>query len=187
MASDAFVVGKDWISEHYFNTESTKQSFQARVSALRKEWDSHEDAGESTPRSRLAAVRAELLSALAHEGLDEHRASSDERDTATAQVEQRLVVETTDGGAVGAPHVVGEDPQPRSGVSLGVRAEQQVAARLVGVRTRRARPDDDLAAERLPTVVVGDATEALPARARSAPWPRPVARLGQFRGSQAAS
>ena len=57
MASDAFVVGEDWISEHYFNTESTKQSFAARVKALRKEWDAREDAGEQTPRSRLAEAR----------------------------------------------------------------------------------------------------------------------------------
>ena len=35
MASDAFVVGEDWISEHYFNTESTKQSFHARLLSLR--------------------------------------------------------------------------------------------------------------------------------------------------------
>ncbi len=30
-ASDAIVVGEDWISEHYFTTDATKQSFQARV------------------------------------------------------------------------------------------------------------------------------------------------------------
>ncbi len=67
MASDAFVVGEDWISEHYFNTESTKQSFAARVKALRKEWDAREDAGEQTPRSRLAEARGALLRALAVE------------------------------------------------------------------------------------------------------------------------
>lgn len=65
MASDAFVVGEDWISEHYFNTESTKQSFQSRVAALRKAWDERAKDGEQTPSSRLAAVRRELLSALA--------------------------------------------------------------------------------------------------------------------------
>lgn len=70
MASDAFVVGEDWISEHYFNTESTKQSFQSRVAALRKSWDERAKDGEQTPSSRLAAVRRELLSALSSEATD---------------------------------------------------------------------------------------------------------------------
>lgn len=70
MASDAFVVGEDWISEHYFNTESTKQSFQSRVAALRKSWDERAKDGEQTPSSRLAGVRRDLLSALASEATD---------------------------------------------------------------------------------------------------------------------
>ncbi len=70
MASDAFVVGEDWISEHYFNTESTKQSFQSRVAALRKSWDERAKDGEQTPSSRLAAARRDLLSALASEATD---------------------------------------------------------------------------------------------------------------------
>lgn len=70
MASDAFVVGEDWISEHYFNTESTKQSFQSRVAALRKSWDERAKDGEQTPSSRLAAVRRDLLRALASEATD---------------------------------------------------------------------------------------------------------------------
>lgn len=70
MASDAFVVGEDWISEHYFNTESTKQSFQSRVAALRKAWDERAKGGEQTPSTRLAAVRRDLLGALASETTD---------------------------------------------------------------------------------------------------------------------
>lgn len=70
MASDAFVVGEDWISEHYFNTESTKRSFQSRVAALRKSWDERAKDGEQTPSSRLAAVRRDLLRALASEATD---------------------------------------------------------------------------------------------------------------------
>lgn len=70
MASDAFVVGEDWISEHYFNTESTKQSFQSRVAALRKSWDARAKDGEQTPSSRLAAVRRDLISALSSETTD---------------------------------------------------------------------------------------------------------------------
>lgn len=64
MSSDAFIVGEDWISEHYFNTESAKQSFQGRVIARRKDWDERESAGEKTPRSRLAAAGAALTALL---------------------------------------------------------------------------------------------------------------------------
>lgn len=64
MALDAFIVGEDWISEHYFNTESAKQSFQGRVIARRKDWDDRESAGEKTPRTRLAAAGAALTSVL---------------------------------------------------------------------------------------------------------------------------
>lgn len=70
MASDAFVVGEDWISEHYFNIESTKQSFQSRVATLRRSWDERAKDGEQTPSSRLAAVRRDLLTALASEMTD---------------------------------------------------------------------------------------------------------------------
>ena len=45
-ASDAIVVGEDWISEHYFTTDATKESFQARVLARRKEWDAQKDDGD---------------------------------------------------------------------------------------------------------------------------------------------
>lgn len=64
MPSDAFIVGEDWISEHYFNTESAKQSFQGRVIARRKDWDERESEGEKTPRSRLAAAGAALTALL---------------------------------------------------------------------------------------------------------------------------
>ena len=71
--SDALVIGEDWISEHYFTTDATKESFLARVLERRKEWEALEkpsDPGTSptpTPRSRLRAERAqveELLAAL---------------------------------------------------------------------------------------------------------------------------
>lgn len=64
MASDAFVVGEDWISEHYFGTEQAKQSFQKRVIDRRKDWDQREAAGEATAKARLAASRGALLRAL---------------------------------------------------------------------------------------------------------------------------
>lgn len=64
MASDAFIVGESWISEHYFTTEG-KQSFHQRVLDRRKQWD----ALDESPRSRLGAIAGQLSTALA--GLDE--------------------------------------------------------------------------------------------------------------------
>ena len=72
-ASDALVVGEDWISEHYFTTDATKESFLARVLERRKEWEALEKptdpstAPTLTPRSRLRSERSrleELLAAL---------------------------------------------------------------------------------------------------------------------------
>ena len=71
--SDALVVGEDWISEHYFTTDATKESFLARVLERRKEWealDKPADPGTAptpTPRSRFRSERPrleELLAAL---------------------------------------------------------------------------------------------------------------------------
>ena len=71
--SDALVVGEDWISEHYFTTDTAKESFLARVLERRKEWEALEkpaDPGTEptpTPRSRFRAERSrleELLAAL---------------------------------------------------------------------------------------------------------------------------
>ena len=71
--SDALVVGEDWISEHYFTTDATKESFLARVLERRKEWEALEkpaDPGTAptpTPRSRFRSGRSrleELLAAL---------------------------------------------------------------------------------------------------------------------------
>ncbi len=61
--SDALLVGEDWISEHYFTTDATKESFQGRVMDRRKTWDGVEE-GESTTRSRFTSARAELESRL---------------------------------------------------------------------------------------------------------------------------
>ncbi|MFC6287575.1 class I SAM-dependent DNA methyltransferase [Nocardioides sp. GCM10027113] len=61
-ASDAILVGGDWISEHYLTTDATSQSFKARVLARRKEWDALE--GDSV-RTRFTGARSQLLSRLA--------------------------------------------------------------------------------------------------------------------------
>ena len=71
--SDALVVGEDWISEHYFTTDATKESFLARVLERRKEWEALEKPADPstaptpTPRSRFRSERSrleELLAAL---------------------------------------------------------------------------------------------------------------------------
>ena len=65
MQWDAFVVGEEWISEHYFTTDAKKQSFQSEVAAVRKRWDADAaDCGE-TPRSRFVAIRGDLAAAFA--------------------------------------------------------------------------------------------------------------------------
>lgn len=65
---DSIVVGEDWISEHYFTTDSTKESFQSEVLKLRKGWDEAAKAGRDSvlkgflhSRSRLQVDLAELL------------------------------------------------------------------------------------------------------------------------------
>lgn len=65
MASyDSIVVGEDWISEHYFTTDSTRESFQGKVIELRKQWDAEAKEGRDTIRHRLLAATRELQTAL---------------------------------------------------------------------------------------------------------------------------
>lgn len=67
---DSIVVGEDWISEHYFTTDSTKESFQGKVLELRKQWDAEAAEGRDTVRRHLLAAAGELQTALST--LDEH-------------------------------------------------------------------------------------------------------------------
>ena len=64
MASDAFVVGEDWISEHYFTTDSAKESFHGKVLELRKLWDAEKKDGRTTVRDDLLAATGDLQTAL---------------------------------------------------------------------------------------------------------------------------
>ncbi|MFG2446458.1 Eco57I restriction-modification methylase domain-containing protein [Nocardia fluminea] len=65
MASfDSIVVGEDWISEHYFTTDSVKESFHGKVMELRKAWDAEAKAGRPTVRSSLLSAAGELHTAL---------------------------------------------------------------------------------------------------------------------------
>lgn len=61
---DSIVVGEDWISEHYFTTDSTKESFQGKVIDLRKQWDAEATEGRDTVRKRLLAAASELQTVL---------------------------------------------------------------------------------------------------------------------------
>lgn len=61
---DSIVVGEDWISEHYFTTDSTKESFQGKVLELRKQWDAEAAEGRDTVRRRLLGAAGELQTAL---------------------------------------------------------------------------------------------------------------------------
>jgi hypothetical protein len=63
--SDAILVGEGWISEHFFTTEATSQSFQARVLERRKAWDAEAKEKRPTPRSRFTDARQALEVELA--------------------------------------------------------------------------------------------------------------------------
>ncbi|MBY3794512.1 N-6 DNA methylase [Rhodococcus fascians] len=71
MASfDSIVIGEDWISEHYFTTDSVKESFHGKVIELRKLWDAEKKEGRKTVRDDLLAVAGTLQTTLA--GLPEN-------------------------------------------------------------------------------------------------------------------
>lgn len=64
-ASDALIVGEDWISEHYFTTEAKSESFQAKVAERRKAWDEEAKNGTATVRSRFTEARRHLGTSIA--------------------------------------------------------------------------------------------------------------------------
>lgn len=68
--SDALVVVEDWISEHSFTSEATKQTFRKHVLDRRKAWDADK---ASSPLARFTAERAKLSSDLAslHDDFDQ--------------------------------------------------------------------------------------------------------------------
>lgn len=66
MASfDSIVIGEDWISEHYFTTDSAKESFHGKVLELRKLWDAEKKEGRATVREDLLAATGDLQTSLA--------------------------------------------------------------------------------------------------------------------------
>jgi hypothetical protein len=62
---DSIVVGEDWISEHYFNTDSTKESFQSEVLKLRKQWDEQAKEGHDSVLKRFLGERGTFQVELA--------------------------------------------------------------------------------------------------------------------------
>ncbi|MET3366940.1 UNVERIFIED_CONTAM: hypothetical protein ABIE34_000161 [Jeotgalibacillus campisalis] len=64
---DSFVVGEDFVSEHYFATDTTKagESFQAEVIKLRKQWDDVAKEGHESPLQRFTRARGDLQITLA--------------------------------------------------------------------------------------------------------------------------
>ncbi|MHA7291508.1 Eco57I restriction-modification methylase domain-containing protein [Arthrobacter sp. MDT3-24] len=69
---DSFVVGEDFVSEHFFTTDTTKagESFQSEVLKLRKQWDDTSKEGHESPLDRFRRARGQLqidLGTLAEE------------------------------------------------------------------------------------------------------------------------
>lgn len=66
MASfDSIVIGEDWISEHYFTTDSVKESFQGKVLELRKFWEAEAKENRTTVRQDFLAACRDLQTQLA--------------------------------------------------------------------------------------------------------------------------
>lgn len=91
--SDAFVVGDDFVSEHFFTTDATNESFHKVVLDRRKAWDAAE---HPTSRSRFTADRGDLaarLAALYTDATTSGRRATDLRhDTADAHAALRRVL-----------------------------------------------------------------------------------------------
>jgi Eco57I restriction-modification methylase len=88
VASDALIVGEDWISEHYFTTDAKSESFQAKVAERRKAWD--EDAKtvreDGDPESKVDTVRSRFLAARGSLSADLASLLADAPDVADAKL-----------------------------------------------------------------------------------------------------
>src|SRR5450432_1151618 len=77
------------------------------------------------------------IECLRGEGRDQHAARLVLGDAAGAQIEQRLLVEVADGGAMAAFDIIGENFQLRLGIDAGAPAQEQVAIELLRVAALR--------------------------------------------------
>jgi hypothetical protein len=65
VASEAFIVGEGWLSEHYFTTDARSQSFQSRVLERRKLLDEQLEQQGQSALSRFTAIRSTIEAYLA--------------------------------------------------------------------------------------------------------------------------
>ncbi|MGN6127113.1 MAG: DNA methyltransferase, partial [Humibacter sp.] len=105
MASDAIIVGEDFVSEHYFTTEA-KGSFDARVKLCRKEWD---DAGDGVTSRRDAFLKARseliaLFALLGEEDASAHATRAFEILFSALGLDSRLYQRST----IGPVHAIGQ-------------------------------------------------------------------------------
>ncbi|WCN81804.1 Eco57I restriction-modification methylase domain-containing protein [Micromonospora sp. LH3U1] len=117
--SDAILVGEGWISEHYFTTDATKESFRAKILERRAGWDTEENAGRSTPRSRFLAARRKLEIDLATlSELFDPAAASEQSGSRTAnEVPGQVFRAVRDILGLDAPGLVVSESGPLSRVS----------------------------------------------------------------------
>ena len=163
-ASDALIVGEDWISEHYFTTDAKSGSFQAKVTERRKAWD--EDAktvrGDGDPESRVDTVRSRFLTARVSLSADIASLLADTPDVADAklpdlyarirtvlgyntgeytlkQVASVIRVTTPDLNEA-APLVIVEARAANTVEDLIAKQDKDALARRHGLSSRRTRP-----------------------------------------------
>ena len=96
MASfDSIIIGEDWISEHFFTTDSRKESFNKEVRIARKEWK--DDSFEVPPFSNFETGLSELLDTV----------STTDRTDITAARELNAIVRKALGYPQELPETVG--------------------------------------------------------------------------------
>ena len=135
-ASDALVVGEDWISEHYFTTDAKSESFQAKVAERRKAWDEDAKSGAGSVRSRFIAARGQLGTSIADLLAGQPGSGDDSLPQAYADLRQVLGYDS------------GEYALTRRGPVIGVGTpDLREGAPLVLVEARAAETTEDLLAK----------------------------------------
>lgn len=127
--SDAFIVGEDFLSEHFFTTAARNESFLKLVLDRRKLWDT---ADHETSRTRFAAARSSLAVAIAAVHSTDQ---ADTDDVATLYDELRRVL-----GYTSSEYAVHIDGPVRRYHTIGVEA----AARFVMVEAQPADAIDEI-------------------------------------------
>src|SRR5699024_12093396 len=96
---DELTVVQDFISDDYFSSDGTKESFKAKALELRKEWEQEASNAEaegrtlSTPLNSWAGARQQLQKRLVAlvEGLGENLELSDDDRDSVAGFDQQLL------------------------------------------------------------------------------------------------